>query len=172
MKLEFGDSAVYKIKKILRVLITVFLGGLLGALILLLVSGGKIHISSTPSLPYNIFITLPDEEIKKGDIITFIYPYKSIYRYTQNESKLTKYYSCREGDILTVISKEYFCNDEHIGKAQMFDSQGVELDSFEFSGIVPGGKVFVTGTHEKSFDSRYYGFIDEKHILGKSYAIY
>jgi len=36
---------------------------------------------------------------------------------------------------------------------------------------VPAGAYWVTGTHPKSFDSRYWGFVYERQIIGKAYAL-
>jgi conjugal transfer pilin signal peptidase TrbI len=36
---------------------------------------------------------------------------------------------------------------------------------------VPGGSLWVTGTHLKSFDSRYWGFVYERQIIGRAYAL-
>ena len=37
---------------------------------------------------------------------------------------------------------------------------------------IPEGKYFVTATNPRSFDSRYWGLIDKKAIIGKAYPIY
>ncbi len=36
---------------------------------------------------------------------------------------------------------------------------------------VPGSALWVTGTHPKSFDSRYWGFVYERQIIGRAYAL-
>jgi conjugal transfer pilin signal peptidase TrbI len=36
---------------------------------------------------------------------------------------------------------------------------------------VPASAYWVTGTHPKSFDSRYWGFVYERQIIGKAYAL-
>ncbi len=36
---------------------------------------------------------------------------------------------------------------------------------------VPGGALWVTGTHPNSFDSRYWGFVYERQIIGRAYAL-
>lgn len=36
---------------------------------------------------------------------------------------------------------------------------------------IPGNAIWVTGTHSRSFDSRYWGFVYERQIIGKAYAL-
>lgn|GEM_PF-960679 len=38
-------------------------------------------------------------------------------------------------------------------------------------GIIPEGKLFVTGTNTDSYDSRYWGYIDELQIIGRAFPI-
>ncbi|EAL3751808.1 S26 family signal peptidase, partial [Campylobacter coli] len=41
-------------------------------------------------------------------------------------------------------------------------------EQFIFNGVIPKDKFFVMGTHPRSFDSRYWGFVDRKDIKGVS----
>jgi type IV secretory pathway protease TraF len=52
-----------------------------------------------------------------------------------------------------------------LGQALAADSQGRPLPQFSFNGPVPVGKLFMVGTHPRSYDSKYYGFIDAHAIL-------
>ena len=36
---------------------------------------------------------------------------------------------------------------------------------------IPGNAIWVTGSHPRSFDSRYWGFVYERQIIGKAYAL-
>ncbi len=48
---------------------------------------------------------------------------------------------------------------------------GKPIDDFVFSGVIPEKKYFVLGDTEFSFDSRYWGPIDEEQIVGRAYGI-
>lgn len=88
-------------------------------------------------------------------------------KYTSKKIKLIKYPICKEGDILKVDhNRHYYCNNDFIGIARSIDSNNFPIDNFVFNGKIPKNKLFVLGTHEKSFDSRYFGFIDIKDIRG------
>lgn len=51
------------------------------------------------------------------------------------------------------------------------DTKGKPLPLID-GGIIPKGKYFVIGDAVRSFDSRYWGLLDEKEILGKAYPIF
>jgi signal peptidase I len=51
------------------------------------------------------------------------------------------------------------------------DTKGKPLSLIE-GGIIPKGKYFVVADSVRSFDSRYWGLLDEKEILGKAYPIF
>lgn len=50
------------------------------------------------------------------------------------------------------------------------DSLGRELPMIEEI-VIPEGKYFVTGTEDRTFDSRYWGLIDEKQVIGQAFPL-
>lgn len=131
-----------------------------------------IGFSSTPSLPFNIFIMDKNNfYFTKNDLIVFKYPGEDIYNYKKDE-KFVKKVSCFSGDRLEVdISYNYFCNGVKIGQALLQDGDGRKLEPFIFNGIIPDNQYFVSGTHIKSWDSRYWGFVSKDRIIGKAKGI-
>lgn len=123
-------------------------------------------ISSTPSLPDTVFlIDKKNKHINKNDYVSFYYPGEDFAVYKTGD-EFVKIAKCIPGDQLHVVNKNYFCNDQLIATGLLKDSRGQDMSSFEFNGTVPQGKYFVIGTHKKSFDSRYWGFVDQKEIIG------
>lgn len=55
-----------------------------------------------------------------------------------------------------------------MGIAQKTDKDGNKVEQFIFNGVIPKDNFFVMGTHPRSFDSRYWGFVDRKDIKGVS----
>lgn len=43
---------------------------------------------------------------------------------------------------------------------------------FRYTGKIPDGCYFLAGTHYRSFDSRYWGFVCEKDIIGEAIALF
>lgn len=133
----------------------------------------EIGFSVTPSLPYTVFlINKKNLNFKKNDLIVFKYPGENIYNFKKNE-QFVKVAICLPGDLLHVNDNlEYFCNGKKIGTAAKEDSQGKLLKHFYYSGQVPEGKYFVIGTHPKSWDSKYWGFVEHSSILATAVGIF
>lgn len=125
----------------------------------------RIDITQQDSLANKIWITYKDISLDTKYVL-FIPPFT---KYTKNSDiKYLKKIGCREGQNLSIKENKYFCDNELIGIAKEKDMNGVKLEKFEFNGIVPKDKYFVIGTHEYSFDSKYFGFIDKSQILRKA----
>jgi len=129
----------------------------------------SLGISFTPSLPYSLFfVDKKHINFVKNDFIVFFYPGQNIYAYKTGE-KFVKIAKCFPNDILTTNeNREYLCNGKNIGKAYLNDSQGKRLSRFRFNGSIPQNKYFVIGTHPKSWDSKYWGFVSHENIIGKA----
>jgi len=129
----------------------------------------SLGFSSTPSLPYTVFfVDKKNIDFVKDDFIVFPYPGENNYTFRTGE-KFVKIASCFPNDNLTTNQNlEYFCNGVKIGQAYLNDSQGKRLAHFKFNGLIPNDKYFVTGTHPKSWDSKYWGFVSKNTILGKA----
>ena len=73
---------------------------------------------------------------------------------------------------LKKVDLNFFCDGRFIGSAIKMDGKGQKLKSFEIvEEIIPTNKYFLMGTNPKSYDSRYYGYIDEKDIIGVTYGL-
>jgi len=112
------------------------------------------------SLGHYVFVCNmnPPGEIKKGDHIAFRFPLDTPY--FKKGDKFIKTVGCMPGDSLIVDNaKNYFCNDAWITTAKDTDVNGNPVVHFVYSGVVPEGEVFVFGTHPRSYDSKYWGFL-------------
>lgn len=96
-------------------------------------------------------------KIERGDYVTFDFQHELIKG--GRPYKLTKRVACLPGEQLILKGEYHYCNGKKLGRVLMFGESGVPLPAFEYSGNVPDGKVFLSGEHPSSFDSRYWGFI-------------
>ena len=87
--------------------------------------------------------------------------------------KLIKKVGCAPGEELTRDDqRQFFCQGILIGQALEADSLKRPLPQFQFSGIVPEKNFFMIGTNPRSYDSRYFGFVDADKILHKALPLW
>lgn len=115
-------------------------------------------------------IRLPKlEEPKDGDIIVFHSP-------VERKKYLVKRFIAGGGKTLSIKSGSIFLDDKKLSGAPFNDifyynrgEYGAEDERIE----IPEGKFFVLGDNSaNSMDSRYWGYVPEKNIVGKAFVIH
>ncbi|HOK07299.1 MAG TPA: signal peptidase I [Syntrophales bacterium] len=123
-------------------------------------------------IPYFRNTIIPFRDPQRGDIVVFIYP--------EDRSKdFIKRVIAVAGDTVEIRDKKIFLN----GKPYE-DKYGVHVESLlipsavsprdNFGPVkVPPGTVFTMGDNrDHSYDSRFWGFVDLKDVMGKAFVIY
>ena len=123
-------------------------------------------------IPYFRKTLIPVRDPQRGEIIVFIYP--------EDRSKdFIKRVIGVGGDTIEIRNKKIFLNGMPYA-----DKYGVYVDDFVIPGAiqprdnfgpvtVPKGTVFAMGDNrDQSYDSRFWGFVDLKDVMGKAYIIY
>jgi len=161
--------------KILNNIVTIFLLVSLPLTGYLLLTKHLIVFSNTDSLDYSIFLVTPNKEVSRNDLVTFRYLGENIYHYEKNQN-FTKIVKCMSGDYLkteidVIEGNKYYCNDTFIGQALKKDMELKSISNFVYNGMLKDGRIFVIGTHKYSYDSRYWGLVNDEQIIGLSYGI-
>ena len=123
-------------------------------------------------LPLIRSTVIPVGAPRRGDIVVFIYPEDTSKDFIKRLIGLP-------GDTIEVRDKKIFVNG-----LPWNDAYGVNVDSLIIPGSVqprdnfgpvkvPEGSLFVMGdNHDESYDSRFWGFVPMKDVLGKALIIY
>jgi signal peptidase I len=123
-------------------------------------------------IPFVRSTLIPVSDPKRGDTIVFIYP-------LDRSKDFIKRVIGIPGDTVEIRDKKIYVNEKPFE-----DPYGVYTDNLvipktiqprdNFGPVkVPEGSVFVMGDNrDQSYDSRFWGFVDRKDILGKAFIIY
>ncbi|MCS7204000.1 MAG: signal peptidase I [Thermodesulfovibrio sp.] len=112
------------------------------------------------------------ETPKRGDIVVFRYP-------EDPGRDFIKRVIAIEGDIIEIRNKKVFVNGVALEEPYVKYTDSYihprELDPRDNFGPVkvPPNKIFVMGDNrDQSYDSRFWGFVDLKDVIGKAFIIY
>lgn len=105
-------------------------------------------------------------KVERGDIVVFIYPEDPSKNFVKRAIGLG-------GDTIEIVGEKVYINGElERGKYMYYDRNIYPIP--ERKKIeVPKGKLWVMGDNRRnSKDSRYWGFVEEKKVLGKGVIVY
>ena len=121
-------------------------------------------------LPYSWYLV--DREatsFAKGDLVEFEAPEHAEHLPTQ--FRVIKLIAAVEGDRWSVAHGKLSINGEYWGDTHLVETLELNESDLEIKGVVPRGHLFVVGTNPSSYDSRYWGPLNENQVRGKAYAV-
>jgi len=132
--------------------------------------------NATDSLPHGIYRVIKQQTYERGDLIVFPVPEQVrslvIERgWLKPESYLIKLVAAKTGEDMWITCGQVFVNGKPFGTVKKQDRQGLPLPSLVFNDALSPGKIAVLQRSDDSFDSRYFGMIDERDIIGRAVPI-
>jgi len=123
-------------------------------------------------IPFTDKRVLVWKKIERGDIVVFKFPKDRSVDYIKRVIGIS-------GDTVQVKNKKVLINGKaiedthaHFTATSILSPSAGPRDNFG-PVKVPEGKIFVMGDNrDNSYDSRFWGFVDEKDVLGKALVIY
>lgn len=136
------------------------------------VSGARISIGVSGSLPWRVFFSARGAEVSCGEDVVGLFRLEVENPYWERGTVFAKRFVGCPGDFLRTEGREFFINGERVGTASETDSAGKPVGSFEFFGPIPEGSWFVLGDGPGSYDSRYWGFVRKPWVVGRAWPLF
>ena len=112
-----------------------------------------------------------DQNVWRGDLVAFradprMAPWFPVGRI------IVKVATGMPGDYVQVDGMHTLINGKPVSNGlALTEKLGKASTDFIRDVTVPGSALWATGTHPRSFDSRYWGFVYDKQIIGRAYAL-
>lgn len=132
--------------------------------------------NATDSLPHGFYRVIKQEIYERGDLIVFPVPeeVRSLVLergWLKPDSYLIKPLAAINGDNVLITCGQVFVNGKSFGAIKKQDRKGLSLPSLVFNDTLSAGKIAVLQRSDDSFDSRYFGTIDARQIIGRAVPI-
>lgn len=123
-------------------------------------------------VPFTGKVLIPVKDPHQGDVVVFRFPKDRSIDYIKRVIGTP-------GDTVEIKNKKVFINgapinDPHanLSPATVLNGDSSPRDNFG-PVLVPADRIFVMGDNrDNSYDSRFWGFVDQKDILGKAFILY
>jgi signal peptidase I len=161
LKLFSNQSTVNQVMRNIVIIAIFFSGGSM------LANHYGIHFNLSNSFKEKVFVIkkhFNKDAINKYDYISALPPLEN--NYIPDGEKIIKQIVCVEGQELVSSGGKFYCDGELVAVALNKDSSGNAINHFSFNGTIPKNSFFVIGDNPKSYDSRYFGFIERDNVMG------
>ena len=135
-------------------------------------SGIRISFNVSGSLPHRAFLTARGGEVSCGPESIGLFRLNVRNPYWDYGTVFAKRFVGCPGDMLRTQGTEFYLNGKRVAVASGHDSRGVVVSSFRHDGVIPAGSYFVLGDGERSYDSRYWGFVRKSWIVGRGFPLF
>lgn len=131
--------------------------------------GIRIGINLTRSQPDWVYLVISEKEVRRGERAAFWFQGS---RYYPAGTLFVKKVAGLPGDRLDSGSGGIWINGEKIGDVRTADSKGRSVTPYVYHGAIPAGAYFMIAEVSNSYDSRYFGLIEERQLIGKVISLF
>lgn len=127
----------------------------------------SIDLSSIRCLPERVYLVKIDNSFRpqRGEVVAFKAPHGLML--PQFDGKIiAKLVAGVPGDRVLIKNDRAYVNGQFIGELILNGKLGKSPGAFDRDEIVPEGKLFVIGTLPRSYDGRYWGFLNQDVLIG------
>lgn len=119
-------------------------------------------------LPWTFFLVVKDPQVllHRGDLVVFK---AQRVGHGFDGMKMVKFVAGIPGDSIKVRNGRLYVSNVYWDDLSLCDALKQPRTVYDRVEVVPDQKFFVLGTAKRSYDSRYWGYVDAKQIMG--YAI-
>lgn len=133
--------------------------------------------NATDSLPHGLYLVVQKPDYECGDLVVFPIPesVKALVRqrhWLPDGAILIKPIAGESGDMLSTKSGRCLLNGVDFGMVETVDRTGQPLPVFSINRRLEKGEIAVVNPTQNSFDSRYFGPIKERQIIGEAVPIW
>ena len=132
-------------------------------------------------LPWTLYVMWLHASFDKGDYIAFNPPLKALEgrgEALKNEflapglSAFAKQVIAVEGDRVTIKDGRLWINQNYVADLTLLERLHAKKNTFDKDEVVPKNQLFVMGTEDRSYDSRYWGYVDRQAVVAKIVPIF
>lgn len=125
----------------------------------------SIGINPTASQPHRVFIVLHGRSFGRDDLVAFRFGGS---RYYPEGTIFVKVVKGLPGDRLEIREdRTVWLNGALLDSIRATDSHGRMVERFRFEGVIPEDTYFLYSPAPNSYDSRYYGLVAKRQIIGR-----
>ena len=140
------------------------------------VLASRLTFNLTPSVPMGLYLTL-HRSPARGDVVLIepspqIRAFAAARGYVSARQFLLKIIAAATGDRVCRLGSAVWINGHIRAWARSIDRVGRALPTWHGCRALRLGEVFVLGSHQASFDSRYFGPVRTPNVVAVAYPIW
>jgi conjugal transfer pilin signal peptidase TrbI len=128
-------------------------------------------------LPYTTYIIdLNDKDISKENF--FAFSSKGMEPFYEDGTQVIKIAKGMPGDLVTVTNEVIRLNHQKLGEMIHIEDGGKliklgrKAEDYVREELIPEGEIFAYATHPRSYDSRYWGNVSNKQVIGRAFPLF